>query len=510
MLKKNLPPQALPPLLCCAGLLLFLLQPAHGRITMMHELLPSANSTFAGLHGSARQKLASADGADALPSEPAVRLRSGAGDEFAVVLERWVGDDAAGDPAGRSGLPHLVPIVQTAMLHNPSIRQYQAEWYAAQSDVAAVKGQRWPKLEINAASPEARFGGSPEAEMPDAVAQLSMSAVIPVFDWGRIDQTEKSRNHAENAARQRYRSALEESAYEVAGSVLELRRAQILTDISVAYVERMRALVAMMEEIVKADRGRLSELIQSKAKLLQAEIGRDNYATKVREAELNLRKLSGADYAKMLGPADSEPQAPQLSEVLARTNSNPLVLQAGHEAAAADASADALRAAAKPQLNWVFNKAFGDDVYGRSQPWNTKLTLSWVGFDGGASSASVAAAKLRAGASRERREQILLDQEFMVRAAHQDNQTQTERQRSYAALTRETTAVRKAFFEQWYYLGKRSLLDVLSAESDNYANQVNQVNSRYDSYGAVFRIYKAGGQFVDWLEQGANGKASSG
>jgi adhesin transport system outer membrane protein len=79
------------------------------------------------------------------------------------------------------------------------------------------------------------------------------------------------------------------------------------------------------------------------------------------------------------------------------------------------------------------------------------------------------------------------------------DRTLYERADAYRDLTDETERVRKAFFEQWYHLGKRTLLDVLTAESDYYGNQVSEVTSRFDGYNAVFREQSGAGKLVSWL-----------
>lgn len=70
----------------------------------------------------------------------------------------------------------------------------------------------------------------------------------------------------------------------------------------------------------------------------------------------------------------------------------------------------------------------------------------------------------------------------------------------YRNLTRESDRIRLDFFDQWYHLGKRTLLDVLSAESDYYNNRVGEVTNRFDGYSAIFRGYASAGQLMNWLK----------
>ncbi|OTH86615.1 hypothetical protein CAZ07_37460, partial [Pseudomonas aeruginosa] len=51
----------------------------------------------------------------------------------------------------------------------------------------------------------------------------------------------------------------------------------------------------------------------------------------------------------------------------------------------------------------------------------------------------------------------------------------------YQRLAVETDQVRKMFYDQWYNLGKRTLLDVLVAENDHFNSQLQAINNTYDS-----------------------------
>lgn len=79
-----------------------------------------------------------------------------------------------------------------------------------------------------------------------------------------------------------------------------------------------------------------------------------------------------------------------------------------------------------------------------------------------------------------------------------------ERAALYKGLTVESDRIRQDFYDQWYHLGRRTLLDVLSAESDLYNNQVSEISNRFDSYSAVIQGYFSAGMLSRWLTQGAS------
>nr|WP_304359227.1 TolC family protein [Collimonas fungivorans] len=391
----------------------------------------------------------------------------------------------------------LYRAVEQAAHNSPLVRQAYAEYEAALADIDEAKGQRWPQLNVGTNTKAVSLGGGNANN--DNGAGVNLSLTTNVFDWGQNRKTIASREQLAQATRQRYETELENSAFLVASNTVELAKNRLLVDISQQYVDRMATLVSMMKEIVAVDRGRGSELTQAKARLLQAESNRDAVAAKVDEFELNLRKLVGD------GPVPAPPgrvwplQPTSLDTMLATVAAHPSIKQAEAETEAAELNVEAIKAADKPALNWVVSKSTARDTLGREQPVQTMLSINWAAFRGGSGRAQQAAASQRAVASREKKGQALLDLEYKVRTADQNARTYLSRADLYHNLTAETDGVRKAFFEQWYHLGKRTLLDVLSAETDHYNNRVSEVTSRFDGYQSIFQEYTGAGQLASWL-----------
>ncbi|MEO6921319.1 MAG: TolC family protein [Collimonas sp.] len=441
---------------------------------------------------------ASSYDASSLSSGQAAAVGTGA-----ELFSRWLNDGSDmgnfGSPISEADLKLILyRAVRAAAERSPQVRQKHADWDAARADVDESKGQRWPQLDVGTQSSAAHFGGNSEGT-PNSTAVV-VGVTTNVFDWGRLGKVIGSREQLAIATQQAYEAELTKNAYDVSANVVELVKNRLITEISQRYVDRMGGLVSMLRQIVDVDRGRASELTQSKAKLLQAESTRDATAAKVRDYTLNLRKLVGDEPIAESLDRDWQLQVPNLDLVLAEVPMHPSLQQAEAETQAAKLNVDAIRAGSKPQLNWVINKTTARDALNREQPWQTYLSFNWGAFRGGSTKAAEKAAYERAMSSSEKKAQQQLDLEFAVRAAGQDANTFLSRADLYKDLTAETDRVRKAFFEQWYHLGKRTLLDVLSAESDHYGNRVNEITSRFDGYSAIFREYNNAGALVNWMK----------
>ncbi|PMU08630.1 MULTISPECIES: TolC family protein [unclassified Pseudomonas] len=388
--------------------------------------------------------------------------------------------------------------VEAAAERSPTVKRALAEQSAAQADIDEAKGQRLPQVDIGTRSKSVEFGSGSGGSSNGQ--SFSVDVITPLFDWGRIRKTIESRSYLAGAAGSALEAELEASAFDVTSNLVELGKQRIVVTISQKYVDRMAELVKMLRGIVAVDTGRVSELTQARARLLQAEATRSTAESKVRDIEINLRKMIGErPLPPVPGSSYWQLRLPELDWLLAEAVSHPVVKQSEAEAKSADLQAEVVRSASLPQLNWVVGKSTGEDAFGREPAWQTNLSMSWSAFKGGSSRAAERAARQRAEATRQGTEQQLLDLEYRIRTANHDARTLIERAELYRGLSQESNKVREAFYDQWYHLGRRTLLDVLISESDHYNNQVSEVTNRFDGYAAIIRQYASAGAIMRWL-----------
>jgi len=399
-------------------------------------------------------------------------------------------------PAVENSRAYLESMVTKALALSPEVNAAKADWQASEYDVDQVKGQRWPQVQLGGASPSVTFGSGTNDSSRSAIG--SVSVTTPLYDWGRIGHAIDSRTETSNANYQQLVQAQQKVAFETVATLIELRRNLLILDQSDAYVKRMDELVSMLTEIVKSDAGRGSELTQARARRLQAVTSRDVVLARLGEIQVALARLVGA-------PVELPPQLQwdvplvDLSTALSAYPAHPSVLQARAEAKAASLYAQSVRDSRWPQLNWVVSKTTQEDSYGNAQPWATGLSVQWNAFAGGSLNAQERAARARANAGEEKANAASRDLEYTLRTAAEQRDMALSRAQQYDDVIRESNLVRKMFYEQWYHLGKRTLLDVLIAESEHYGNQVAQTNSRFDGEAANIRLYSDAGMLLQWL-----------
>lgn len=388
--------------------------------------------------------------------------------------------------------------VEVALGRSHALGGVRAEHEAALAEVDEVKGKRWPQLDLGSQSRARQFGGGVYSQHA-ANGGVNLQVTTPVFDWGYLGKSIDSRQQTANAMGVRIDAESQRMAHEVIATLIELGKQRAIVQLSEQFASRMRELVAMLAEVVAADPGRSSELTQAKARLLQAEAALDSARTRVADLQINVHKLVGDKSVAIPGGREWNLHPGHLPTLLDDVSEHPQLQQSLAMTTAAQLQAEAVKVSALPQLSWTINKSTREDAWGREQPWQTALSVNWPIFRGGSVRASERAALQRAEAGRQDMEQQRRDLEFSLRTAHQDGLALLERAELYRALTLESEQIRLAFFEQWYHLGRRTLLDVLSAESEHYGNRVSEVSNRFEGYQAIVRQYSSAGSLFRWL-----------
>lgn len=391
--------------------------------------------------------------------------------------------------------------VRTALMISPQMKSSQAQSEAAEANIGEAKGQRWPQVDLNAASPSKQFGDGVRRDQGNQPT-LGVSIATNLYDFGQTSSTIESREEQFSASSQAVLTQREEIAWQLSNTLIEVNKQRMIVGLSKQYVARMNDLTTMLSGIVQTDPGRRSELTQARGRLLQAQSLLENAESRVRDGEITLNRLMGGQQVALLPPSSWGFNFGSLDNQLKALERHPGILKASAEARAALKEAEAIKASGKPKLTWVVSKSTAEDERGRQQSWQTGLNVSWGLFRGGSNSASERAAMMRAESSRQIVQEQLREYENRVRAADQDAHSMQSRSVLFSNLTLESDRIRKDFFDQWYHLGKRTLLDVLSAETDYYNNRVNEVSNRMDSYAAIFRGYASAGYLVNWLENG--------
>ncbi|HEY3983310.1 TolC family protein [Cedecea sp.] len=412
---------------------------------------------------------------------------------------------AANDPHSRDTLIHsatrayLEQTINQALAYSPEVKVAGADSSAAHYDIDQVKGQRWPQVQLGTTAPLASFGsGSTPGQKHPGDSSLAVSVTTPIFDWGRNSESVDSATQQARASMHQYDYTRQQIAFSTVTELIDFSRYRQNQTITLHYVERMRKLVNMLSDITETDAGRYSELVQARAKLLAAETTMQRVKEQLRQSEIKLFRLTG-NAVTLPEKFDWTMRPIPPSLVMSRIMDHPFLLKAQAEASASEHQAAAVKASSLPQINWVISKNTSKDSYGNDEQWYTGLSVQWNLFSGGSDRAAIQASSARASASKSQYTQSRIDMEYQIQNLTQSRDAAEVQAREYKKLSNETDEVSKIYYEQWLRLGKRTLLDVLTAENDRYNNHIAAVNAEHDVYNNNIKLIATASMLFEWL-----------
>jgi adhesin transport system outer membrane protein len=394
-------------------------------------------------------------------------------------------------------------MVSMALTYSPEVRSSEADVLAAGYYVDQTKGQRWPQVQVGVSTPLGTQGGNADLQRNNAKADDtsgSVSITTPLFDWGKISNQVDSAEESVTAAVNAQSYTKEQLAYNTVSELMNLGRYQESREVAQAYVARMKELTDMLSQIAGADQGRASEFTQAKAKLLSARANLDDIEHQVSTSRIRLVRLLGVEPSlpEAISWRDSVMPA---SMAIASLGKNPNLLKLQAEAKAAEHEAESIKAAGLPQLNWVVSKNTAKDINGDETGWYTGLNVQWNAFSGGSQTAAQMGARAKANGARQQYEVAYRDLEYQINNLVQTRDSSFMRADDFERLSAETDRVRQMFYDQWYNLGTRTLLDVLTAENDHFNNQLSAINNRYDGYISNVNVIASAAMLLSWIEK---------
>jgi adhesin transport system outer membrane protein len=409
-------------------------------------------------------------------------------------LAAGAGQAAPADPYGSLQL-----LVREAVRRSQDVGASQLLAEAAALDVDESRGARLPQVNMQATL---ALGGGQLNQVhlkTGMQTNVGLSMTAPLFDFGKTNALIEWRSRLADAAKLGKDVTQERVALEAVSTALERHRYRLQSQVYQQYARKMSCLVEALEQIVAEDKGRASELVQARKSQLQAELSRDQAQSTARQMEVTLRKLVGEQVPlndSFVGPLMGTPELDDVQRLIERGND---VMQLRHEADAMDSYAAAVRAGQKPQLNWLVTRTQGATPDNKNTSWSAGVAVNVSLFNGFTDEATAKAALKRAESARQSLGQMLLDRQTRAALAHESALSSMDRARRYVDILRDSERVRSATFQQWSQLGRRSLFDVMSSESDHFAQRVGYVNALMDSAQANASLRSMGIGLVNWM-----------
>ncbi|QXQ20670.1 TolC family protein [Pseudomonas tolaasii] len=390
-------------------------------------------------------------------------------------------------------------MVIKALQHSPELQVARSNESAADYEIDEIKGRRWPQVRVgmnsaltkddNRASGSGRIAGT-------------LNVTTNVWDWGK----NKSDTYAAKAslalAEQTTQSEREQVAFNTTSELVSLIRANRSAVIAEEYVRQMNDRVEMLSKITHNDKGRASELVQAQARLLSAEASREQIKNQQKISQIKLYRLLGED-APVLSETLLVVGRPMITAeaALASLDLHPILLRLKSKAEVEEGRERALKAQGLPGLNLVVRKEQDDSgsQSRRQNDWYAGLDVQWDLFSGGSNTAARKAAGARKLSALEEYQKTDQDLRQEILRLVQSRANAVQLATEYQQLSLETDRVRKMFYDQWYHLGKRTLLDVLVAENEHFNSQLQTISNISDSLIADLSILSSSAQLLSFL-----------
>ena len=433
---------------------------------------------------------------------------------FAVLLwlTCWGAAAQCADEAAAPPPPHneaaardqLRQLVQSAQARSRAVGIAALLKDAAEQDLREARSAKQAQASFNASlGPSAqRSETSFASNALQGAASVGVSRLL--WDGGRSDRLIDWRERLLDAAALGQITQQEQLALTTVSTALDRSRYQQHERVFGQYVRKMACLVDALQTIVDADRGRASELLQARKALQQAELSLEQARAQRRQTEIRLQRLVGETLPDTPAIGAALRDAAPLERLLADAEQSAEVLQLARQAEAASAYAMALDAQRKPQVSWTASASQRGGVGGTlgGSPLSALavgVNLSVPLWSPGLEPA-VDAARLRARAAREQRDDSLEARRARLKETWDQAGASFDRADRVLAVLADSEKVREATLLQWQQLGRRSLFDVMGAESEHYNLRVAQVNAVHDGQQLQALLWSLGRGMVDWLQ----------
>ena len=437
-----------------------------------------------------------------------------AGPVAAACLDEDAVDMSAASATPGAPLPPAEPRLQMQQMVREAVARSQA--VGASALLAAASLQDVEEMRA-AKSVQASLGGGigpggsrslGSSELMAAQLRAGINISQLLYDGGRTDRLVDWRQQLADSSRYGHLNEQEQLALTTVTLALERSRVRMQVQVYRQASRKMGCLVESLETIVRADRGRASELAQARKALEQAELAQSQAQSSVRQAEIRLRRLVGDGLASTEGLATVFSNPPSQEQLLADVEQAYDIAQLGAQATAAKRYAEAVAAGSSPQLSWSASTAatLGYGVTGNSNSGTTKggvyalgLTVNLPLLSPGVAPATDAARK-RAQAAVLQRADVLDSKRYRVAEVYEQSAAASDRARRLAEVLRTSEQVRNYTLQQWQQLGRRSLFDVIGAETDHYGLRVQYVNALHDGQQMNAMLTSLGIGLSAWLQ----------
>ena len=330
---------------------------------------------------------------------------------------------------------------------------------------------------------------------------LGAQAIKPIYDGGRTDNETDRQRARLSSANYSTEASRDDIALRVADAYIEVAKQQQLAELAHDYVDGIAALQRRVQEIVRIDKGRGYDLLQTNSRLAQARLTLADREGQLAEAREALAQLVGQPIGSVTSTEPPGEPIRSLQDAMDLLNMHPSILARRAEVTAARKAAAVADAWTKPTVNLRARVTSPRDFDGKRKwfgGYDLGLVTDWSPFDGGVGAATAAAANAQVLTAEEAVASTRRVLQTDVARHWTQIQSRVGRVGTRAELVESTRQVRAAYWEQ-FQIGKRSIIDLLNAENEIYAARLGAATEHAELTQARYRLLGATGQLLPRL-----------
>ncbi|WWT74779.1 TolC family protein [Lautropia mirabilis] len=327
---------------------------------------------------------------------------------------------------------------------------------------------------------------------------LGAQAIKPIYDGGRTDNETDRQRARLSSANYSTEASRDDIALRVADAYIEVAKQQQLAELAHDYVDGIAALQRRVQEIVRIDKGRGYDLLQTDSRLAQARLTLADREGQLAEAREALAQLVGQPIGSVTSTEPPGEPIRSLQDAMDLLNMHPSILARRAEVTAARKAAAVADARTKPTVNLRARVTSPRDFDGKRKwfgGYDLGLVTDWSPFDGGVGAATAAAANAQVLTAEEAVASTRRVLQTDVARHWTQIQSRVGRVGTRAELVESTRQVRAAYWEQ-FQIGKRSIIDLLNAENEIYAARLGAATEHAELTQARYRLLGATGQLL--------------
>ncbi|MFZ2650046.1 MAG: TolC family protein, partial [Burkholderiaceae bacterium] len=268
----------------------------------------------------------------------------------------------------------LQAMVQVATRRSHAVGAARLLAEAAASEVEEARAASLLQASVSGTLGHATAAAQDVLTQSGAQAQLSINIGAPLYDSGRIASLTGWRASLSEAARLGQLTAQDQVAFQTVSLALERNRHRQQALVYQQFARKMACLVAVLDQIVRTDRGRASELVQARKTLAQAELAQSQSVSQVRQAETRLKRFIGEVKHSSEGMTALLLDVPPLADMQAQAARASEIAQLDAQAKALESYSRAVVAGQQPQINWVLT---GSKAGGGNHPGTLLAGISF-------------------------------------------------------------------------------------------------------------------------------------